>query len=274
MYTQKQRDHWDRQAPLYAAGEEAFGSFLSLYEADCYRFIEPLLPDPAGALVLEAGCGTGRWVYRLAPQGYQVVMADLSPEMIRRAREKVKRQGLSDRVAGFHALDICDLSPLPDAGFDLILALGGPLSLCSDPARAVAEFHRLLRPGGHVVCDAGNRYRTALQLCQERDFDQVERVLASGHFARPDGLTDHRFTPAELRHLFENAGLAVQHVAAVCPFFGYLPRAEDRRCLDDQETLTLVLRLDERYAEDPAVVALSGRLLIVAHLRQGEGESG
>jgi ubiquinone/menaquinone biosynthesis C-methylase UbiE len=69
-------------------------------------------------VILEAACGTGRWVNRLAPMGYRMVVCDLSHEMVEHAREKVGRLGLGDRVADYYALDICDMHPLSDASFD------------------------------------------------------------------------------------------------------------------------------------------------------------
>jgi ubiquinone/menaquinone biosynthesis C-methylase UbiE len=105
------REYWDQQAPAYAsdAGHRRFGRFLDLYEESCWRYIEPVLPVAEGSTILEVGCGTGRWVTRLAPMGYHVVLADLSPTMIEQARDKVERLGLGDRVVGYHVLDICDM---------------------------------------------------------------------------------------------------------------------------------------------------------------------
>ena len=82
MNARDPREHWDQQAPIYAStgGHRHFDRFLALYETDCWRYIESVLPPAAGSLILEAGCGTGRWVYRLAPMGHHLVLSDLSPE--------------------------------------------------------------------------------------------------------------------------------------------------------------------------------------------------
>jgi SAM-dependent methyltransferase len=266
MNAQDPRAYWNQQASLYASGggHRRFRRFLALYEKSCWRAIEPLLPGVEGSLILEAACGTGRWVTRLAPLGYHVVLSDLSPEMVARARERVARLGLGDRVAGTYALDICDMRALADARFDLVLALGGPLSLCRAPRLAVRELHRVTRPGGHLICDAANRYRTALELVREQDPGQLASVLGSGRFSRRDGLVDHRFGPGELTDLFTAGGWDVLHLAGVCPLFPYLPTAEQVSLLDDERVFETMRDVGERYAEDPAIVAISGRLLIVA----------
>ena len=266
MGTQDPREHWNQQAPIYASdeGHRRFGRFLDLYEEGCWRYIEPVLPRIDTSVILEAGCGTGRWVIRLAPMGYRVVLSDLSPEMVEHAREKVEQQGLCDRVADYYALDICDMQALSNANFDLVLALGGPLSLCHNASLAISEFHRVTKPGGYVVCDTANRYRTALDLVRENKASQLASVLDTGRFLRRDGLVDHRFDPQELDDLFAANGWEVVHVAGICPLFEYLPTAEQVRFLDDENLFEAMRDVGKRYAENPCMVAQSGRLLIVA----------
>ena len=263
------RKHWDDQASSYAtgAGGRRFGRFLELYEEACWQYIRGVLPEVEGSLVLEAGCGTGRWVERLAPMGYQLILSDLSPEMIRHARSRIERLGWSDWVQAYHVLDICDLRGLADASFDLVLALGGPLSLYSDALRAATELRRVTRSGGYVICDAANRYRTALDLVRGGNVDQLATVLDTRLFSRPDGLADHRFTPEELRGLFEAQVMEVVCLAAVCPLLDFLPSEQQVASLDNEETYASMQDIGHRYAEDPAMVAVSGRLLIVSRRR-------
>ena len=266
MATEDPREYWDKKAATFASGERRrrSGRSRALYEESCWRYIEPVLPSIKGSLILEAGCGTGRWVYRLAPMGYQVVLSDLSTEMIRHAAEMVKLKGMSDRVAAYQVLDICDMHTLSDESFDLVLALGVPLTLCSDPGRAVEECYRVTRPGGHVVCDASNRFRTALDLARENDLTQFAGVLDTGRITRQTGLTQHHFMPQELTGLFRAKGMEILHLAAVCPFFEFPTTKEHVSILDDEEIFKTVQDVFRRYSEDPNVIALSSRLLIVA----------
>lgn len=265
MNTRDPREHWDQQAPIYAStgGHRQFDRFLALYETDCWRYIEAVLPPAAGSLILEAGCGTGRWVYRLAPMGYHLVLSDLSPEMIGQAQARVQALDLSDFVTAYHVLDICDLHALAGDAFDLVLALGGPLTLCRDARLAAAEIRRVLKPGGYAVCDVANRYRTALELVEDGELDQLASVLDTGRFSRPDGLTDHRFGPQELANLFQASGLKVLHMAGLCPFFDFLPSREQVRILEDDQMFAILRDVSQRYAQHPAMIGLSGRLLVV-----------
>jgi ubiquinone/menaquinone biosynthesis C-methylase UbiE len=54
------------------------------------RFLSRMLPDVGGLDVLDAGCGTGRWLHLLASQHpASLVGVDTSPEMLQRASAKL-----------------------------------------------------------------------------------------------------------------------------------------------------------------------------------------
>jgi ubiquinone/menaquinone biosynthesis C-methylase UbiE len=266
MNTKDMSAHWNEQAQIYASddGHHEFNRFLDLYEQCCWEYIKPALPAVEGSLILEAGCGTGRWVKRLAPMGYRMVLSDLSTGMVDQARKKVEASGFSEQIEGYYALDICDMHALCDSTFDMVLTLGGPLTLCRDASEAIGEFFRVTKPGGYVVCDVANRYRTAMNLVSENDHNQFTTLLNSGTFARPDGLSDHRFEPQEFIDLFTTNRLEVIHLAGVCPFFDFLPTKDHVRILENEEVFRIMREIGKRTAENPYLVGLSGRLLIVA----------
>lgn len=93
--------------------------------------------------VLEAGCGSGRWCGWLHGQGIAADGVDWS-------------QALCDRAAAempgcrFYARDMAD-SGLPDGSYGGVMALGSIEHSLDGPGKALAEFHRLLRPGGVAV---------------------------------------------------------------------------------------------------------------------------
>ncbi len=99
---------------------------------------------PLGGLVLDVGCGTGRLGAAIAAQGYDVFGADLSPEMLRKARER----GLAGTYA---AVTTC--LPFADDSFDLALTVA-TLHHLETPDRVAAtvkEMGRVVRRGGFVV---------------------------------------------------------------------------------------------------------------------------
>lgn len=109
-------------------------------------FLQRVTRLPAGARVLDAGCGSGQGALRLAQAGYDVLGADLSPEMLRRAEAQAAAAGLAIqfREATLEAL------PVPDGELDAVLCVNA-LEFAEVPARAVAEFRRVLKPAGWAV---------------------------------------------------------------------------------------------------------------------------
>jgi SAM-dependent methyltransferase len=130
---------------------------------------------PAGAEVLDIGCGTGRTTIPLSQMGYRVTGIDLSPAMIRRAQDL--SAGLGVRYA---VMDAADLR-FPDGTFDAALFSYNGIELLpgrEGKQRALREVHRVLRPGGVFIFTthsifALNRFapfraRLFLRLCLSR----------------------------------------------------------------------------------------------------------
>lgn len=107
---------------------------------------EPVLHDILGAIpagdALDAACGTGRLTSLLARRGHRVVGVDGSTEMLALARRKEPgREFLLGRL---------DRLPVGDSTADLVTCA---LALTHVPklGPVMAEFARVLRPGGHLV---------------------------------------------------------------------------------------------------------------------------
>jgi ubiquinone/menaquinone biosynthesis C-methylase UbiE len=107
---------------------------------------------PAGAEVLEVGCGPGRLSILLAREhGLGVTGLDLDPAMIERARANAAVDDRHPRGRGptFLVGDVGSM-PFPDDSFDAVVST---LSMhhWDDPAAGLAEVARVLRPGGRVL---------------------------------------------------------------------------------------------------------------------------
>src|SRR5581483_280221 len=107
--------------------------------------------EHAGGSILEIGCGSGRVTELLASAGATVVGIDLSPELLRLARERLARRGnVRLLIEDMRALAL-------RCRFDAIVAPDDPFShLTSDEDRdrALACVAAHLTPGGVFVLDA------------------------------------------------------------------------------------------------------------------------
>jgi malonyl-CoA O-methyltransferase len=102
--------------------------------------VAALLPDVNGLTVLDAGCGTGRYIQMLKARGAFAVGVDLSAAMLARARE------VTPRVARG------DLRALPLEAMSIDVAVCGlALGDFAELDLALIEIARVLRPGGCVI---------------------------------------------------------------------------------------------------------------------------
>jgi ArsR family transcriptional regulator len=124
---------------------ELFGDRFHLHAL--LALVEPTL------VVGDLGCGTGQVSELIAPHVAKVIAVDGSPEMVQAARKRLKslhpstppRAGQVDvRRGDMEAL------PIDDAMLDIAI-VGLVLHHVPDPARALAEVHRVLKRGGRVL---------------------------------------------------------------------------------------------------------------------------
>ena len=122
------------------------GGFYELAAADTVA----LLAGVAEPSVLEVGPGPGDLAARLARRvpGLRLVGVDIDPAMVERARARVAREGLDDRLT-FEVGDVAAL-PLADASVDLVVTTFSAHHW-PDPAAGFGEIRRVLRSGGRVL---------------------------------------------------------------------------------------------------------------------------
>jgi 2-polyprenyl-3-methyl-5-hydroxy-6-metoxy-1,4-benzoquinol methylase len=124
---------------------------------------------PAGARVLDVGCGEGRFTSALARAGREAVGVDVAQEPLRRAR--AREADLDLRLVPTEGP-----WPLEDASFDAVWA-GEVIEHVADTAGWLSEVRRVLRSRGALVLSTpahGPLTRLALGLSGrafERHFD-------------------------------------------------------------------------------------------------------
>jgi len=102
--------------------------------------------------VLDAACGTGDLAEAFAAAGAaEVVGVDFTSQMLTLAEHKAQRLRRAPGIAvpRYKQADVMDL-PFEDANFDIVSIAFGIRNV-TDPAKALREFRRVLRPDGRVV---------------------------------------------------------------------------------------------------------------------------
>jgi demethylmenaquinone methyltransferase/2-methoxy-6-polyprenyl-1,4-benzoquinol methylase len=114
-----------------------------------WRRITVAMAEPAAALALDIATGTGELAFELERAGARAVVGiDFCYEMVAAAVRKCTAD-LGRRVA-FATGDAMAL-PFPDATFDCVVN-GFMLRNVADLGATFNELHRVLKPGGRLVC--------------------------------------------------------------------------------------------------------------------------
>jgi ubiquinone/menaquinone biosynthesis C-methylase UbiE len=112
------------------------------------ELIEMCEPE-ADMRVLEVGCGSGYTACTIArEQGVSVVATDLEPHLIARCRQRARSTKVEARVAP--ALADARRLPFVDGAFDGVIC-ESILAFLPDKAAPLAEFYRVLKPGGFLA---------------------------------------------------------------------------------------------------------------------------
>jgi SAM-dependent methyltransferase len=142
------RDHWVEIEP------ERLEAYEQLFE---WRPQNAPLLEPAqlasGQVVVDYGCGPGGLAVELARRvapGGRVHGVDLNKAFLERAAARAKRDGVEANVSWHHSED--GRIPLANASVDRLICKN-VMEYVPDVAATLAEFRRVLKPGGlaHVI---------------------------------------------------------------------------------------------------------------------------
>ncbi len=115
-----------------------------------FAALVPSLRLPEATCVLDLGCGGGTYVRYLAGLGHHSIGLDYSLPSLERAR------AADPGPKGLYLAGEAYALPFRTASFGLVVSIG-VLQTLGEPARAIAEMARVLRPGGSLVVEALNR---------------------------------------------------------------------------------------------------------------------
>jgi ubiquinone/menaquinone biosynthesis C-methylase UbiE len=140
-------EHKDHSAHARFSASRAFelnNPFRRLLDRSPQRFIKLLGIEHDWALV-DFGCGPGFYTVPFAKVSQKVVAVDVQPEMLKKAGAYAKKAGVKVEFVESDGTRI----PLPSDSFDLVF-LNLVYHEISEKKTVLAEFRRILKPGGKV----------------------------------------------------------------------------------------------------------------------------
>lgn len=232
--------------------------YWKLYNEITWDNIKKFLPKKKDAFILDAGGGTGYWAIKLAKLGYKVVLTDISEEMLKVAKIKIKKEKLESKII-IKKVDIRDMSCFPSNYFDMALAEGDPVSYCLEPKRAIKELARVVKPKSPIIVSVDSKYPFISRLIVEGSFDKLPTFIKTGILKR-----EHKFqafTPEELREIFEDAGLKVVRIIGKPVLVQLIPKEKREEIIKNH--FKKILNLELKFCDKPSLVGSGGHLEIV-----------
>ena len=244
--------------------------YFKIYDVITWKYIKPYVPMGPDALVLDAGGGTGRWATRMARKGCKVILVDISEGMLKIAAEKVKKEGLQNKIT-IKEGDIRKTG-YADETFDMILCEHA-LFLFKEPDIVIKELKRVLKRKARLIISVHNRYvQSLVSLPEKPSSDKVVNALnillrkRYGSMSENGEVKIYTWTPNEFRTMLEKSGLRVEKIVGKGVTMPLRVSKELFMKKDYPDDLfNKLLQFELALCEKPDALALAGHLQAIAY---------
>jgi ubiquinone/menaquinone biosynthesis C-methylase UbiE len=247
------RKKWDDHAPRYDEYYRTFKGAVEHYVD--WELLKGHLPKNKHAKILDAAGGTGRITLPLAKMGYSVTLCDISPRMLDVARQKLKREGLLDKVEVLE----CDARKLPfaDKSFDFVLCWDGGIE-------AAKELIRVTKRGGKISIFLVNKCGSAIGKFKEDPDSALALLRDKSNYIYDEEEKYLAVRPEQAKEIFQRQGIRVIELYAVCHWLELLALPKEvleSRTWDEKffsQTTEMLLKL----SKEPSAKGLSRHLVL------------
>jgi S-adenosylmethionine-dependent methyltransferase len=148
---------------------------LAVLQRDCAEYlpIQPFRPAEATQWrILDAGGGQGQFSLELAKAGHQLVICDISSEMLKMAEVEIKKEGLESQVTLIHC-SIQDLSKhIQQPEFDLVIC-HAVMEWMQNPIELLPDLNRYLKADGFLSLIFYNLNSLIYKNCLRTNFKKI-----------------------------------------------------------------------------------------------------
>jgi SAM-dependent methyltransferase len=252
---------WRDSAALYNGfaphWDECFdaANHRNAYELLAWEYVCRILP-PAPAVVVDVGCGTGRWAGRFLALGHRVTGIEQAPAMANAVRAKDFGDDMILIVDNMENVD------LPPASADLVVAMGS-IQYSRNPAQMIRRFAAWIRPGGRVFVCVDSLIAVVLELTSLRRSDEALRILESrkGIFELDGQIADlHLHDRQTLESYFAAAGLVDLDCRGLLVTMSAMGREWCTQAIASDRAA--FLDLERAYSRFPAIADLGKHIIL------------
>jgi len=244
---------WNNSANTFDEWYKTFEGAVENYVD--WELLKKYLPKNKNAKILDAAGGTGRITLPLAKMGYSVTLCDISPRMLDVAKQKMLREGVSDKVKILK----CDIRKLyfADESFDFVLCWDGAME-------AAKELIRVTKKRGRISAFLINKWAFAIDNFYKDPDSTLASIDSTSCYFKHHGAECRAVSVEEAKKLFEVGGIRVLDIYAVCGWtdmLGIPEKVLNSRDWDKKlfkQTTKMVLKL----SKEPSVKGMSRHLVL------------
>jgi ubiquinone/menaquinone biosynthesis C-methylase UbiE len=217
----------------------------------------------ANDVVLDMGCGTGRFTLPTANIARKVTGLDLSSAMIAKARQKAESLALD---IDFLEADMAHM-PFADASFDVVVCMLALMHIPLEKRQQVFhEAKRVLRPGGTLLFSVKNALFERMSTSDRfatvdiTDVEHKQLVFTQTRSGQEIKAPWYSFAPQDLTRLCAIAGLHLVHMRGNTPLSAWL----SDNILEGQGVYEMVRLFENTLGDVPPFNYLGYHLLVEA----------
>lgn len=214
------RNYWDYRSEVYSTGIVEY----SEEERTAWKnMLTLILEEKEDLKVLDVGTGPGQLALMFAEMGHNVTGVDLSPNMLKKAKENALKQSLDITFIQGDAENL----QLPDLQFDVVSSKFLLWTL-PDPQKALSEWKKVLKKDGIIIAIDGDWFSSGLFLKSIRTFSEGIRSIKERNFHNPykqnynlikNKLPLYSLKPDMVYKFFQDAGfkkINIERMDALC----------------------------------------------------------
>lgn len=220
----------------------------------------PQLEAGQSLRILDAGCGFGQLGLRMAQQGHELVLSDLSYNMLSEAQNQFAER-LPDAQVKFLHMPAQELNDADLGQFDVVL-FHAVLEWLAEPKQTLNKLLGLIKPGGHLSLMFYNKDALIFRNLMRGNWRKVESGVLQGE---EGGLTPyHPLSLQQVEGWLHEWQMPVISHAGVRVIYDYMEKP-----LRDSRPVEETIRMELQYAQQEPYLHL-GRYLHVVAEKGGE----
>ncbi|TKI07499.1 tRNA uridine 5-oxyacetic acid(34) methyltransferase CmoM [Martelella alba] len=206
--------------------------------------------------ILDAGGGEGRMSRRLASLGHRVLLCDLSADMLARAQDAARQDGVMDNMQ-FVQGAIQEIAPHLERSVDLIL-LHAVLEWVAEPRKLLRQIHDYLAPGGALSLMFYNKHGLVMRNMVLGNIGFVKQGMPKRK--KRSLIPDHPCDPEQVYRWLAELGMRCSGKSGVRVFHDYLQNKQQQK-----DAFPALLEMEQRYCRQEPFIGMGRYIHVMAH---------